>query len=209
MKLIGTPQTVSTARVDYFLAEKGLELDKEIVDLRAGVHKTPEYRARVPNGRTPALELDDGTIICETMAICRYIEAIHPEPNLFGLRPEQQGLVEMWNRMMEFEVMLPMAMCFRHTHPGMKMAEDQVPEWGEKQRVVAVKRLKRLDKTLADQAFVAGDALTVADITAYCALRFFQLSGFAPADDQPNLQRWYDAMASRPAAKAAYGDKTR
>lgn len=209
MKLIGAPGTVSTARVDYFLAEKGLKLDTEVIDLRAAQHKTPEYRARVANGRTPALELDDGTILCETMAICRYVEALHPEPALFGVTPLQQGQVEMWNRIMEFEVMVPMAMCFRHTHPGMKLAEDQVPEWGEKQRVAATKRLARLDKALADQLFVAGDALTVADITAYCALRFFKLSGFAPAEDQPHLQRWYDLMAERPAARAAYGEKTR
>ena len=209
MRLIGTPQTVSTARVDYFLAEKGLNIETEVIDLRAGQHKTPEYRARVPNGSTPALELEDDTIICETVAICRYIEAIEPEPSLFGVTPLQQGMVEMWNRIMEFEVMLPMAMCFRHTHPGMRQAEDQVPEWGEKQRVAATKRLKRLDKALATQHFVAGDALTIADITAYCALRFFQLSGFAPAEDQPHLQRWYNTMADRPAAKAAYGDKTR
>ena len=208
MKLLGAPFTVSTARVDYFLAEKGVTVETEVVDLRAGIHKTAEYRARVPNGRTPALELDDGAVLCESMAICRYFEALYPEPPLFGTTPLEQANIEMWNRMMEFEFMLPMAMCFRHTHPGMKMAEDQVPEWGEKQKVVAEKRMKRMDQALADQAFIVGDQLTVADITAYCALRFFQLSGFAPTEDQVHLKRWYQAMADRPAAKAAYGDRT-
>lgn len=208
MKLLTTPQTPSAARVDYYLAEKGIEVPIEVVNLRAGAHKAPEYRARVVNGAIPALELDDGAVICETMAICRYFEVQHPDPALFGEGALGQATVEMWQRMMELELFVPMAMCFRHTHPGMAQAEDQVPEYGEKQKVRALKRMKRLDKTLADREFIAGDALSVADITAYCGLRFFRISGFAPADDQPHLTRWYQAMASRPAAKAAYGDDT-
>lgn len=205
MKLLTANKTPSAARVDFFLAEKGVDIDREQVALMKGEHKSAEYRAQVPNGRIPALVLDDGTVICESIAICRWFEASHPEPALFGATPLEQAQVEMWQRMMELELFMPMAMSFRHTHDNAKALENpQVPAFGEAQHKVAESRLRRLDRELAGKQFIAGDQLSVADITAYCGLRFFRFMGFAPKDDQENLTRWYTSIAERPAAQAAF-----
>ena len=205
MKLITTSRTPNAARVDFFLHEKGVELEREEVALVKGEHKTPAYRARVPNGRIPALELDDGTVICESIAICRYVEATQPAPALFGTTPLEQAQVEMWQRMMEFELFMPMAMSYRHTHETAKMLENpQFPDFGNKQRSVTESRLRRMDKELADRPYIAGEAFTVADITAYCALRFFRFMGYAPQDDQANLGRWFKSVGDRAAAQAAF-----
>lgn len=207
MKLLTTNKTPSAARVDFFLAEKGIDIEREQVALMKGEHKSAEYRARVPNGRIPALELDDGTVICESIAICRYFEASHPTPTLFGDTPIAQAQVEMWQRMMELELFMPMAMSYRHTHETAKLLENpQFSDFGEKQRSVTESRLRRLDRELADKDFITGNALSVADITAYCGLRFFRFMGYKPADDQPNLRRWFDSMAERPAAQAAFAE---
>lgn len=202
MKLYTTPGAPSPARVHFFAAEKGLELKAVPVNLMKGEHKTPEFRAISPNGRVPALQLEDGSVLCETMAICRYLEAEHPQPNLFGVSALDQARIEMWNRMMEMEVLLPMGMTFRHTHPAMGVLEDQVTEFGEKQRAVSTRRLKRLNRELADRPWIAGEQFSVADITAYCAIRYFRVAGFVIEPDWPELQRWYDAVSARPAAAA-------
>jgi glutathione S-transferase len=204
MKLYTTPKAISPARVHFFLLEKGVEIEKVVVDLMKGEHKTPEYRAIAPNGRTPALLLDDGSSLCETTAICRYIESLHPEPPLMGRDGLEQARIEMYDRMMELELMMPMAMTFRHTHPAMEALEDQVPEYGEKQRVVAEKRMKRLDRELADRPYIAGASFSIADITAWCAIRFFRMAKFAIAEDQRNLRAWYERIKERPAAEAAF-----
>ena len=138
MKLFTTPKAISPARVHFFLAEKGIEVERELINLMEGEHRSAAYRSRVPNGRVPALQLDDGTVLCETVAISRYVEeAIQPDPPLLGTNPLERARIEMYDRMMELELMLPMAMTFRHTHPAMKALEDQVAEYGEKQRGVA------------------------------------------------------------------------
>lgn len=202
MKLYTTPGAPNPARVHFFAAEKGLELEMAPINLMKGEHRSPDYRAVVPNGRVPALQLDDGTVICESVAICRYLEALHPEPCLMGEQPLDQARIEMWNRMMEMEVFLPMGMAFRHTHPAMGALEDQVNEFGEKQREVANKRLKRLNKDLADREYIAGADFSIADITAYSAIRFFRVADFRIAEDWTNLQRWYDTVSERKGAAA-------
>ena len=200
MKLHTTPGAPNPARVHFFAAEKGIDLEFREISVMKGEHRTPEYRALVPNGRVPALELDDGTVICESVAICRYLESVAPEPPLFGREPLEQARVEMWNRMMEFEVFMSMGMAFRHTHPAMGALEAQVAEFGEKQRVAANKRLKRLDREIADRPWIAGEAFTIADITAYCGLRFFRIAGFEAGDETPNLKAWYERVIERPGA---------
>lgn len=202
MKLYTTPGAPNPARVHFFAAEKGLELETAPINLMKGEHKTADYRAVVPNGRVPALQIEDGTVICESVAICRYLEALHPEPNLMGAQPLDQARIEMWNRMMEMEVFLPMGMAFRHTHPKLSVLEDQVNEFGEKQRVVANKRLKRLNKELAARSYVAGEAFSIADITAYCAIRYFRVADFRIAEEWTALQRWYDVVSERAGAAA-------
>lgn len=206
MKLYTTPKALSPARVHFFLLEKGVEIEQVNIDLMQGEHRTPEYRAISNNGLSPALQLDDGSTLCETVAICRYFEGLHPEPALFGVDALQQARIEMHNRMMEFNLMLPMAMTFRHGHPAMATLEDQVPEFGEKQRVVAEKRLKRLDRELAERPYIAGEDFSIADITAWCSIRFFRIAKFAIAEEQTNLQAWYERIAERPAAEASFAD---
>ncbi|MFP5307371.1 MAG: glutathione S-transferase family protein [Gammaproteobacteria bacterium] len=204
MKLYTSKGAISPARVHFFLAEKGIDIERVQVNLMQGEHKTPEYRAISPNGRSPALQLDDGQTICESMAICRYFEELQPEPPLLGTTALQRAQIEMWNRMMELELMMPMAMAFRHTFPAMKALEDQVPEYGEKQRVVARKRAVRLDRQLAAQAYIAGAAFSVADITAWCSFRFFRVAGFDISDETPHLRDWFARIKARPAAAAAF-----
>lgn len=202
MKLYTTPGAPNPARVHFVLAEKGIELPFEEISVMKGVHKTPEYRAKVPNGRVPALEFDDGTVLCETVAICRYLEAEHPSPNLFGADAREQAQIEMWSRMMEMELFLPMGMAFRHTHPAMGALEDQVPEFGEKQRGVASKRLQRLDRELDGRDYLVGNALSMADVIAYTGLRFFRVAGFEAGDDTPTLKAWYERVSAHDGAKA-------
>lgn len=204
MKLYTTKGAISPARVRFFLAEKGIEIELVQIELMKGEHKTPAYRAISPNGRTPALQLDDGSVICESVAICRYFEELHPEPSLLGRTPQERARIEMWNRMMEFELMMPMAMAFRHTFPAMKALEDQVVEFGEKQRSVALKRAARIEKQLATQDYIAGNAFSIADITAWCSFRFFRVAGFEIGDDQPNLKAWFARVKARPAAAVAF-----
>jgi len=203
-RLYSTKGAVNPARVQFFLAEKGLEIERVAVNLMAGEHKTDSYRKLAANGRVPALQLDDGTVICESVAICRYLEALHPEPPLLGRNPLERARVEMLDRMMEFELMLPMAMAFRHTFPAMKALEDQVTEFGEKQRLVGQSRMRRLDRELAGKQFLLGDTFCIADITAWCSLRFFRVSGFEVTEELANLHAWYQRIKARPAATAAF-----
>lgn len=203
MKLFDNGFAPNTRRVRMFLAEKGIEVDRQEIDLGKGEHKTPEYIAQVPSGKVPALLLDDGTVIEESVAICRYFEALQPEPNLMGADPKEQALIEMWSRKTEFEVFLTMAMCFRHTHKFAKGLERQCfPEFGEYQRAFALEGLARLDQHLATHDFIAADRFSIADITVFCGLEFFKLADFGIAGDQANLQRWYDSVKARPSAAA-------
>jgi len=202
MKLYDNALAPNPRRVRIYLAEKGLDIPRVPVDLMAGEHKQAAYRKIAPNSRVPALELDDGTVILETVAICRYFEGLHPEPPLMGIGVRDAAIVEMWQRRMEFELLIPMAMVFRHTSPMMAALEDQVPEFGEKQRVIVNKRLSVMDRDLADREFIAGERYTIADITAFAAIDFFKLAGFEIVPDQSNLKRWYEAVSARPSASA-------
>lgn len=190
-------------RVRMFLAEKGVEIPRVPVTIGKGEHLSAEYRAKVPSGRVPALELDDGTVISESVAICRYIEELHPEPNLMGVDARERASIEMWQRRMEFELLLPLAAIFRHTHPKMAALENQVPAYAEAQRPAAVKRLARLDRDLGLQRFIAGARFTIADITAFTTLAFFpRLCGITIDEQLPNVQRWMADIAARPSAAA-------
>lgn len=204
MLLYTYPGAVNPARVVFFLAEKGLDVPTRNVDLMAGEHKTPEYRGIAANGRVPALTLDNGTTLCETVAMCRYIEALHPDPVLFGDTPEARAHIEMWDRMMELEVMMPMAMAFRHTLPEMRVMQEQIPAYGEQQRGVAHKRLRRLDREMDGSEYVAGEHFSVADITLWCSLKFFRVAGFEVTADWPNLKAWFGRIKRRPAADVAF-----
>ena len=153
--------------------------------------------------RLPTLVLDDGTAIAESMAICRYFEALHPDPPLFGRGPLDSALVEMWNRRAEFQLLAPVATVFQHLHPYMKrMVDPQVPAWGEANKPRIFEFLQFLDSELGGRPYVAGAEFTVADITALAAVDFMKLSKLAVPENLANLRRWREAVSARPSAAA-------
>jgi glutathione S-transferase len=203
MKLYDTSFAPNPRRVRWVMAEKGIA-DIEIVplNLMKGEHKRPAYLAKVGLPRLPALELDDGTVIAESIAICRYLESRHPEPNLFGRTPEETAVIEMWLRRVEFLVATPMMLWVRHTAPPLAVLEQQDPAYAERQRAEAMQGLKFLDERLAGREWISADRLTIADIVAFIGLDFGRLIRFRPPEELANLRRWAESMRVRPAANA-------
>lgn len=204
MKLYTSHRAPNPRRVRWVMAEKGIE-DVELVevDILTGAHKTPEYRARVGVPHVPALELDDGTTISESVAICRYLEALHPEPNLFGRDPREQAVIEMWTRRCEFYLANPIMLTVRHSHPALAALEaTQMPQLADYNRVAAEKFMRTLDRRLADHEFLAADRFTIADIVAVVGLDFARLIKYRPPEELTHLARWLEACRARPAAKA-------
>ncbi len=202
MKLYDSPMAPNPRRVRIFLAEKGIEVPRVEVDIAAAENRKSPYVDRNPMGGVPVLELDDGTWLAESVAICRYFEETHPDPPLMGEGPQDRALVEMWNRRMESEVLIPIAQVFRNSHVFFKGRIPQVPEYGEACRGVAAKRLEWLDRELANREFIAGDRFTIADITALCGIDFGRVSKISIAPDQKHLARWHEAVSGRPSASA-------
>jgi glutathione S-transferase len=203
MKLYDGGRAPNPRRVRIFLAEKAIAIPSEQVDLGALEQRGDAYTAINPMQRVPALVLDDGTVIAESIAICCYFEALYPEPPLFGRGALACALVEMWNRRVELQLFLPVASVFRHLHPAMiQMENPQVPEWGEANKPRIVDFLRFLDGELKDRPFVAGKDFTVADITALVAVDFMRVSKLAVPDDLVHLRRWHQAVSARPSAKA-------
>jgi len=203
MKLYDSRQAPNPRRTRIFLAEKGITVPTEQVDIIAKQHKTPEYAAINPLQRMPALVLDDGTVITESIAICRYFEVLQLEPPLFGVGAKEIALVEMWNRRVELGLFFPVAQVFRHTHPAMKELEvPQVPDWAEANKPRIIESLHVLDGELKNSQFIAGDRYTVADITALCAVDFMKPARVAVPDDCTNVKRWHADVSARPSAKA-------
>lgn len=204
MKLYTSKIAPNPTRVRMFIAEKGIR-DVEFVelDMTKGETRAPEYRQIAPNGLMPTLLLDDGTAIQESAVICRYLERLCPEPNLLGADPVEEAQIGMWDRKMEFELFIPMAQTFRHAHPSGKMVERRpVAEFGEAQRGIAERRIRILDRELADREYIAGARFSIADITAYVGLSFFRFVGFEVAPEMVHLSRWFAAVRQRPSAKA-------
>lgn len=203
MKLYDTSRAPNPRRVRIFLAEKGISIPLEPIDLGKGEHKSAEFTCLNPRQRVPVLVLDDGTAIAETIAICRYFEALQPEPNLFGRTPEEQGLVEMWQRRVELDLFYPIMMVLRHLNPAMAQMEvPQVPEWGEANKPKVLAALGFFNDQLADRAFVAGPRFSVADITLLVAVDFLRVIRTEISEHQTHLKRWYDVVSQRPSAKA-------
>ena len=203
MKLYDSKFAPNPRRTRIFLAEKGISVPMEHVDIGTKQHKTAEYAAVNPLQRMPALVLDDGTVITESIAICRYFEALQPEPPLFGVGAKDIALVEMWNRRCELNLFFPVAHVFRHTHPAMKELEvPQLPDWAEANRPKIAEFFTVLDDQLKDNEFIAGTRYTVADITALCAVDFTKPARVTISGELSNLKRWREAVSARPSAKA-------
>lgn len=202
MQLYDSRRAPNPRRVRIFLAEKGITVPTVQVDINTKENLGEAFRKKNPLGTLPVLELDDGTIIAESVAICRYFEETQPEPPLMGTDAKDRALVEMWQRRMELEVFGPVTASFRNTHEFFKGRIPQVPEWGEVSRTAARKRFGWLDEVLADRPFIAGERYTIADITALCAVDFGRVTDIRIQPEQTHLQRWYDAVSARPSAKA-------
>jgi glutathione S-transferase len=203
MKLYDGGRAPNPRRVRIYLAEKGIEVPKEPVDLGALQHKSAAFTALNPVQRLPVLVLDDGTVIAESIAICRYFEALHPDPTLFGRGAMEIARIEMWNRRLELHLLFPVSHVFRHTHPAMKELEvPQVPAWAEANKPRIAAFLDILDRELERHPFAAGDRYSVADITGLVAVDLMKPAKLAPPDELGNVRRWHKDVSSRPSASA-------
>jgi glutathione S-transferase len=203
MKLYNHSLAPNPRRVRIFAAEKGINLSLEEVDILAGQSRTPEFLAKNSSGGVPVLELEDGSHLSESVAICRYLEALHPEPNLLGRDLREQADIERWNRRMELELFAAIGRTVQNTSPIFQGRFKQFPEYGEAQRAVVYQRLERMDRELNGHQFVAGDRFTIADITALVAIDIGgRLADIKIAPELPHLTRWHDAVSKRPSASA-------
>jgi glutathione S-transferase len=203
MKIVETKAAPNPRRVRIFLAEKGITVPFEEVDLMKGALKTPEMTALNRLQRVPFLVLDDGTVITETMAICRYFDELHPEPALFGTGAKGKAVVEMWNRRMELNLFFHITQAFRHLHPAMAHLEvPQVKDWGEANKTKALEVLAVLDEHLGSNRFVAGDTYSVADITGLVGIDFMRPARLKIPEEMRHVARWYAEVSTRPSAKA-------
>lgn len=203
MKLYDGGKAPNPRRVRIFLAEKGIEVPLVPVDMGAMEHKSDAVTSRNPLQRLPVLELDDGTILTESVAICRYFEEVHPKPALMGEGALGKAMVEMWQRRIELNLFLPVGQAFRHIHPAMKEWEvPQIAEWGEANKPKALAFLDLLDGELASREFVAGDSYSIADITGLIAIDFMKPARILVPETLTNVRRWYAAVKARPSAEA-------
>jgi glutathione S-transferase len=203
MKLYNSNLAPSPRRVRIFLAEKGVSIPRVEVDLAKLEHKTAEFAGLNPFETIPVLELDDGARIAETIAICRYIEALWPEPNLFGSSALEQATIEMWQRQLELRLLFPIAQVVRHSHPKMaEMENPQVPDWAAVNRPKALHAMEIVDEALRDRPFIAGDRFTVADITGLVARDFAKSARIAIPPELVHLNRWHEELKMRPSAAA-------
>lgn len=189
-------------RVRIFAAEKGIELPSQPVSIVKREHKSPEFLALNPRGQTPALQLDDGTVIAESVAICRYLEGLYPEPPLFGIGAVEQALIEMWSRRVEMVLMPPVGAVWVHTHPFTAALPGRNSEWGEANRPRVDDALRFFDTSLEGRNFIAGDHYTIADILLLTTVDFAAFIGIAMAEDLHNLRAWHARVTARPSATA-------
>lgn len=203
MKLYTAHRAPSPRRVLMFLVEKNItNIEMVNMDLNGGEHRQPEYLAKSPLAKVPALELDDGRVITETRAICTLLEGRYPEPNLMGVDATERAFIEMADRRAELYLLAGIANTVRHTHPGLAPLEQpQFPEFGQSQAAKVREVAAWLDTVLQQQPWMAGDRFTIADITAFCAIEFARLMRFSPGrEGMVALQAWRDRVADRPSA---------
>lgn len=209
MKLYDFELAPNPRRVRMFLAEKGVSIPTVQVNLRQGEQFSAEFSKIHPYSLVPVLELDDGTCLGESVAICRYIESLYPDPPLMGRDGKDQAIVEMWSRRAEFEGIMAAGEAVRNASPlfadrsvsGVPGGFPQIPALVERGK----KRLARFfafcDRRLADNAFLAGAHFTIADITAFVAMEFAKRVDVAIPVECENVMRWREKIASRPSAR--------
>ncbi|MGX1098428.1 glutathione S-transferase family protein [Amorphus sp. MBR-141] len=199
MKLYDSPRAANPRRVRIFLAEKDIVIETVPVDIMAGEHLEDTFTRLNPLQRLPVLVLDDGTVIAESVAICRYFEETHPDPPLFGRDPKEKALVEMWQRHVEFGLLIPAQHAFRHINPAMRELEvPQVPDWGEANKSKILSFLSILEQQLCHDEFIVGDTYSIADITALVGMDSLKLAKVRVPDELERLKKWHDRASSRP-----------
>ena len=189
-------------RVRIFAAEKGIELPMKEVSIPKREQKAPEYVAKNPRGQTPILELDDGTVIAESVAIMRYLEAEHPEPPLFGTTSREIAEIEMWSRRVEMILMPPVGAVWVHTHPFTAALPGRNSEWGEANRPRVADAMRFFDQSLADRDYLAGEAFSAADILLLTTVDFAKFVGLEMPDGCASLGAWHERVSARPSAQA-------
>lgn len=207
MKLYDFPPAANAQRVRVFLAEKGITLDSVELNVREDKQFGEPFSAMNPFHCVPFLELDDGTVIAESLAICRYLEELHPDPPLFGTTPAQRGMIEMWNRRFELDGFLPMLHAVRNhvpmfvgrVIPGTRSDLPQLPEMVQRGKEMFGVFLDRVEPHFADNAFVAGDAFSIADLTGFFTVRMTKPLEMDISASHPNVSRWFAEIAARPA----------
>jgi glutathione S-transferase len=203
MKIIETRSAPNPRRVRIFLAEKGVSIAYQEIDMMKNEQKTEAFTKLNHFQRIPVLVFDDGSSLSETVAICRYFEELHPTPALFGTDALGRATVEMWNRRMELGLLYHVANVFRHLHPSMAQLEiPQIKEWGESNKAKALDILHFMDRELGTRAFIAGAEFSIADITAMCAINFMRPIRLNRPEGLANLERWYSEVTARPSANA-------
>ena len=203
MKLYGAPNPApNPRRVRIFLAEKGIDLPETPVNMMKREHKSPEFRAKNSMGQLPTLELDDGTTISETVAICRYLDETNPGMSMFGTTPLEKALVDQWIRRVEFTVMTPVGMYWRHAHPRTAALLTQFKDFGESNAETYKGAQKYLDRELEGHQFVVGDTYTMADICLLSTVDFAEWIGLPMEPEFEHLKAWHDRVTARPSANA-------
>ena len=211
MKLYDSKMAPNPRRVRIFMAEKGVTCENQQVDIMGGENLGEEFLAMSPRGLLPTLVLDDGTVIDESVAICRYLEETHPEPALLGSDPVSKAHVEARQRHMEFDGMLAAMEAFRNAFPGFRErglggnvgAVEAIPALADRGKASLVRWYESLDGDLAESQYIAGDTFSIADITALCTIDFAGGAARVPVPDEcTNLKRWYAEVSARPSASA-------
>lgn len=189
-------------RVRIFMAEKGLSIERREVDAAGGANEMPDFLRLNPLGKLPVLELDDGSAIAESLAICRYLEALQPQPPLMGTTPQTSAHTEMWTLRMDHELSQPIALVFVHSSDFYRGRVEQVPEVASWARGRALKTMSWLDGELAGRSHIAGDEYTLADIVAQCACVLGKAVGLRIPPEMTHLSRWFAQVSARPTARA-------
>ncbi len=203
MKIYDAAIAPNPRRVRWVMAEKGInDIEVVAVSIPEGEHKRPEYLAKAGLPNLPMLEMDDGTAITESLAICRYLESRYPEPNLFGRDPREIAIIEMWTRRAELMVAMPFMLGVRLGHPGFAALETPAPDVAAWNQRTGLSALKVLEGRLAESPWLAADRLTIADIVAFIGIDFARIVRLRPPEELTHLNRWLEAMRERPAAKA-------
>jgi glutathione S-transferase len=201
-KLYDNDFAPSPRRVRMFMAEKGLPCERIAVDIAAGETRSADFLGVNARGEVPVLELPDGTRLCESLAICRYLEECHPEPNLLGKDALERADIDAWVLRLMFGIYQPSTLAFRHGHKFWAGKIEQIPAYGALAKQQVLNEWQTMDAHLQHHRYIVGDTFSFADIVAFTTLEFGKPSGIRIGTEQANLRRWHTEIASRPSAAA-------